>query len=69
MYQRKYCLSFRQLRRYGIWNLTWLVQTLLKDTNANVWANMVDGRSFLASISGSAKAARKSCGRNAIDSS
>jgi hypothetical protein len=45
------------------------VQTLLKETNAKVWASIVDGRSFLASMSGSANADRNSCGMNATDSS
>lgn len=44
------------------------MQTLLKDTNAKVWASIVDGRSFFASNSGSAKAARNNCGMNAADS-
>jgi hypothetical protein len=44
------------------------VQTLLKLTNANVWASMVEGKSFLARSRGMAKAERKSCGRKATDS-
>ena len=48
--------------------LTWLVQTLLKETNAKVWASIVEGRSFLAKRSGRAMAERKSCGRKASDS-
>jgi len=52
MYQRKY----------------WLVHTLLKVTKAKVCASMVEGRSFFASIRGSATAERKSCGRKARDS-
>ena len=46
----------------------WLVQTLLNVTNANVWASMVDGRSFLASKSGRAIADKNSCGTKARDS-
>lgn len=38
---------------------------MLKATKANVCANMVLGRSFLASTSGMATAERKSCGRKA----
>jgi len=49
MYQRKY----------------WLVQTLLKVTNAKVCANIVFGRSFFASTKGVNTALRSSCGRNA----
>ncbi len=40
--------------------VTWLVQTLLNVTNAKVWANIVEGRSFFASIIGSANAESKS---------
>lgn len=47
---------------------TWLVQTLLKVTNAKVWASIVDGRSFFARIRGRAMAERKSCGMKARDS-
>lgn len=47
---------------------TWLVQTLLKVTNANVCANIVPARSFLASASGIKKALRASCGMKARDS-
>jgi hypothetical protein len=50
------------------WILTWLVQTLLKDTNAKVCASMVAGRSFLARMKGNAKADRKIWGINAADS-
>ena len=39
---------------------TWLVQTLLKDTKAKVWASIVDGRSFFAKRNGRAMADRKS---------
>ncbi len=48
---------------------TWLVQTLLNVTKANVCASNVEGRSFFASSSGRAKAARNSCGMKARDSS
>lgn len=70
MYQRKYSteLVFMQDRQ-SIVSLTWLVQTLLKVTKANVWANIVFGRSFFASASGIKKALRSSCGRNAKRSS
>lgn len=44
------------------------VQTLLKETKANVCASIVLARSFLARRSGSAKELRKSCGTNARDS-
>jgi len=44
------------------------VHTLLKVTKAKVCASMVEGRSFFASIRGSATAERKSCGRKARDS-
>ena len=44
------------------------MQTLLKVTNAKVWASIVDGRSFFASRIGSANAARNNCGRKATDS-
>ena len=47
---------------------TWLVQTLLKVTNANVCANMAPARSFFASASGIRKALRVSCGTKARDS-
>lgn len=48
---------------------TWLVHTLLKVTKAKVCASIVEGRSFLASRRGRAKAERKSCGMKARDSS
>jgi len=48
--------------------LTWLVQTLLNVTNANVCASIVPGKSFLASPNGMAKTERKSWGANARDS-
>ena len=48
---------------------TWLVQTLLKVTNAKVCASMVDGRSFFARRRGKANAERKSWGMKARDSS
>jgi hypothetical protein len=44
------------------------VQTLLNDTNAKVWASIVEGRSFLASIMGKAIADRNNWGMNAADS-
>jgi len=47
---------------------TWLVQTLLNETNAKVWASIVEGRSFLASVIGKAIADRKIWGINAADS-
>ncbi len=47
---------------------TWLVQTLLKETKAKVWASIVEGRSFLASKRGRAIAERNSWGRKARDS-
>lgn len=73
MYQRKYCNIIRMGSEcdWGVlkdYNHTWLVQTLLKVTNANVCASMVDGRSFFARRSGRASAERKSCGMNARDS-
>lgn len=43
MYQRKY----------------WLVQTLLKETKAKDWANIVDARSLLARVKGMATRERK----------
>lgn len=48
--------------------LTWLVQTLLKVTNAKVWASMVEGRSFFERRSGMKTAERRSWGRKASDS-
>ena len=40
------------------WRLTWLVQTLLKVTKANVCASIVDARSFFARTRGMAIAER-----------
>jgi hypothetical protein len=40
----------------------------LNDTNAKVWASIVEGRSFLANIIGKAIADRKIWGMNAADS-
>ena len=54
--------------RRGGGGSTWLVQTLLKDTNANVCASIVEGRSFFARSKGRAMAERKSCGMKARDS-
>ena len=48
---------------------TWLVQTLLNVTKANVWASIVDGRSFLAKANGIRMELRRSCGRKARRSS
>jgi hypothetical protein len=47
---------------------TWLVQTLLKATKANVWASMAAGRSRLARARGMRTQERRSCGRKAMDS-
>ena len=47
---------------------TWLVQTLLKATNANVCASIVLGRSFFARARGMMMALRASCGMKARDS-
>ena len=47
--------------------LTWLVQTLLNATNANVCASIVLGRSRFASTSGISSAERKSWGMKARD--
>ena len=44
------------------------MQTLLNDTKAKVWASKVEGRSFLASITGKAIADRNIWGMNAADS-
>lgn len=41
---------------------------MLNDTNANVCASMVEGKSFFAKTRGRAKAERKNCGRKARDS-
>jgi hypothetical protein len=41
---------------------------LLNVTKANVWASIVDGRSFFARTIGSAIAERNSCGMKAADS-
>ena len=49
--------------------LTWLVQTLLNVTKANVWASIVLGRSFFASARGMKTALRSSCGTKARRSS
>jgi hypothetical protein len=49
-------------------SLTWLVQTLLKETNAKVCASIVEGRFFFARRRGSAKADKNSCGKKAMDS-
>lgn len=43
----------------------WLVQTLLKATNANVWASKVVGKSFLARTKGIRTVASRSCGKKA----
>lgn len=48
--------------------LTWLVQTLLNVTNANVWASIVPGRSFLPRMRGIRTTARSNCGMKAKDS-
>jgi hypothetical protein len=70
MYQRKYCFDDQQ----GLKNLltfarlTWLVQTLLKVTKANVCASIVLARSFFASRSGITTRESKIWGRNANDS-
>jgi hypothetical protein len=40
----------------------------LKVTKVKVCANIVEGRSFLASKNGSTTAERSSCGKNATDS-
>ena len=53
MYQRKYYgLSARSRKLLALTRLTWLVQTLLKVTKANVCANIVLARSFFASRNG-----------------
>lgn len=61
-----------ETQREEVWNggkkHTWLVQTLLNVTKANVCASIVDGRSFLASTSGIATRLSNSCGMNARDS-
>lgn len=44
------------------------MQTLLKETKAKVWASIVEGRSFLASKRGRAKAERNIWGKKARDS-
>jgi hypothetical protein len=44
------------------------VQTLLKVTNAKVWASMVEGRSFFARRNGNTTAESNSCGKKARDS-
>jgi hypothetical protein len=49
--------------------LTWLVQTLLNVTNANVCASIVDGKSFLAKAKGIMTALRSICGMKARRSS
>lgn len=41
------------------------MQTLLNATKANVWASIVDGRSFLLSTKGMRTALRSSCGMKA----
>lgn len=48
--------------------LTWLVQTLLNATKANVCASIVLGRSRFASAKGISRAERKSWGIKARDS-
>jgi hypothetical protein len=48
--------------------LTWLVQTLLNVTNANVCANMVLAMSLFASNRGIATRESRICGMNARDS-
>jgi hypothetical protein len=48
--------------------LTWLVQTLLNVTKANVCANMVLAMSFFASNNGIATRESRICGTNARDS-
>lgn len=69
MYHRKYCKYVRAHSGLVISGRTWLVHTLLKATKANVWANMVEGRSFLAKAIGIRTTLRSSCGRNARRSS
>ncbi len=70
MYQRKYLTTLVSIQNFRCdISLTWLVQTLLKVTNANVCASMVFGRSFFASASGMNTALRISCGTNARRSS
>jgi hypothetical protein len=54
--------------RVAFGGLTWLVQTLLKVTNAKVCASNVDGRSFFARQRGMATIDRNICGMNAADS-
>lgn len=49
--------------------LTWLVQTLLNVTKANVCASIVEGKSFLAKARGIMTALSRSCGTNARRSS
>lgn len=44
------------------------MQTLLKVTNANVWASMEAGRSVLAIMNGMSTHESSSCGINATDS-
>jgi hypothetical protein len=51
-----------------MYNHTWLVQTLLKVTNANVCASMAAGRSFLARTKGMSTHERASWGKKATDS-
>jgi len=69
MYQRKYYgLSARSRELLALSRLTWLVQTLLKVTKANVCASIVLARSFLASNNGITTKESKICGRNASDS-
>jgi hypothetical protein len=48
--------------------LTWLVQTLLNVTKANVCASMADGKSLFAMARGIRMQERRSCGRKARDS-
>lgn len=52
-------------RRLG---LTWLVQTLLKVTKANVCASIVLARSFFANSNGITTRDSEICGRKASDS-
>lgn len=69
MYQRKYYESQNKSDVLELQLLTWLVQTLLKVTNAKVCASIVEARSFFASANGMAMVLKKICGTNAHDSS
>lgn len=70
MYQRKYCFVHQQGLKNSLMftRLTWLVQTLLKVTKANVCASMVLAMSFFASTNGIMTRESKIWGRNANDS-